>query len=527
MRIKGTPQFRFFRLALCCTLLVLSCAATAQAQDGTDKLSVMEVSGAVKVKLDDRWASPQVGMIVSLPATVSTGADGFIRISQGTTSISVAANTAIELFEGAEPGLPLQRVVQNRGSAFYDIAPQGSNRLRVETPYLVAVIKGTEFNVTVAAETSTVTLFEGRLQIEAPDVGDVVDLHEGQIARRHRDDPAITVLGMETSEPVSRRDAMPPTGGELPGSGDAGNGDAFSEGDSNPIVDTGDVLDGMPNLPPEELAGDIDPGDAGIDAHAEIVGLDDGGPGVGLDVDLDPGDAAVDLGLDTGLDLAGGDIDLGLDVGPALGDSGVDIDLDAGLELGDAVVDIDLDAGLELGDAVVDIDLDAGLDLDAGAVDLGLDSGIDLGDTAVDVGVDAGVDLDAGDIDLGLDGGIDLGGDATVDAGVDVGVDLDGTDLDAGLDAGIDLGDTSVDTGVDTGIDLDDGTIDVGVGVDVGDTGVDVGLDIDLGGGLEDLVDIDLGLDGDDTESDSETVEDDEADGLPLNPRDLLDLLGL
>src|SRR3989337_1176207 len=57
MRIQGNPQSRFFQLALCCTLLVLTCAATAQAQDGTEKLSVVEVSGAVKVKLDNRWAS--------------------------------------------------------------------------------------------------------------------------------------------------------------------------------------------------------------------------------------------------------------------------------------------------------------------------------------------------------------------------------------------------------------------------------------------------------------------------------------
>ena len=220
MRIQGNLVLRSSQFVLYWTLLALSSAVNAQAQRGmdeaTDSLIVEETAGAVKVKFDNRWQSPSTGMTVSLPATISTGADGSIRIRQAATVISVASNTAIELLEGTEPGSPLQRVVQNQGSAFYDIAPQESSRLRVETPYLVAVIKGTEFNVTVAAETSTVALFEGRLQVEAPDVGDVVDLHQGQIAKRHKDDRRITVLSMQDGEPVARGDGGPPASPRWP-----------------------------------------------------------------------------------------------------------------------------------------------------------------------------------------------------------------------------------------------------------------------------------------------------------------------
>lgn len=178
MHIPGTPLLRFCQLVLCCTLILIT-AMRADAADAPDNLIVEETTGAVKIKLRNQWQSPDVGMAVSLPGTVSTGADGSIKLRQDATIISVASNTAIELFEGPGSGATLQRVVQNQGSAFYDIAPRESNKLRVETPYLVAVIKGTQFNVTVAAETSTVALFEGRLQIEAPEVGDVVDLREG------------------------------------------------------------------------------------------------------------------------------------------------------------------------------------------------------------------------------------------------------------------------------------------------------------------------------------------------------------
>ena len=37
-------------------------------------------------------------------------------------------------------------------------------KLRVETPYLVAVIKGTQFNVAVTGDTSTISLHEGVLE---------------------------------------------------------------------------------------------------------------------------------------------------------------------------------------------------------------------------------------------------------------------------------------------------------------------------------------------------------------------------
>jgi hypothetical protein len=494
MRIQGNLVLRSCQFVLCWTLLTLTSAVNAQAQRGmdeaTDSLIVEEAAGAVKIKFDNRWRSPSTGMTLSLPATISTGADGSIRIRQAATVISVASNTAIELLEGAEPGLPLQRVVQNQGSAFYDIAPRESSRLRVETPYLVAVIKGTEFNVTVAAETSTVALFEGRLQIEAPDVGDVVDLYEGQIAKRHRDDPGITVLSMQDGEPVTRRDGAPP--GRATVSSDEGGSDVMGATHGDAVADDDGSI--MVDLSPGELA-------------------------VGLDI----GDVSIDTGLDAHLDLGNGDIDAGLAAGIGLGDVVVDAGLNAGLDLDDLELDLTLDAAAGIGDGSVELDVGAGLDLAGGQVDAGLDVGADLGDAGADLGMDAGIDLDGGDIDLALDSDVDLGG-ASVDAGLDVNVDLDDGDIDAVVDAGIGLGDVVLDAGAEAG--GDDGVLGGNVDLDVAGMDVEIGADVDLGD-LDNLVDVDLDLlDDGDTDSGSDDIEEDEPD-LPINPRDLLDLLGL
>jgi hypothetical protein len=512
MRKEGNSVLRLSRLVLC-TLLVLSFVAHAAQAQGIehDDLTVVESAGAVKIKLADRWRTPETGMVVTLPATVSTGADGSIRLRQDAATISIAANTAIELLEGTEPGLPLQRVVQNQGSAFYDIAPRGSSRLRVETPWLVAVIKGTQFNVTVTSETSTVALFEGRLRIEAPDVGDVVDLHAGQIAKRHRDDPGITVVSMESSEPVSGSDELPPADKDLQGDGGAaGTGDSVDDG-----IDAG-------------LDARIDAG--GVDADVDLgpnAGLVLGGSGIDVDPGVELAGGKLDVGVESGLELGDAAVDVAIDAGLDLGDAAVDVGIDAGLDLNDGAIDLALDAAAGVGDAVVDVGVDAGLDLDAGDVDLGLDGGVGIGDVVADVEVDAGVDIDAGDIDLAVDGGLDLGSSPVLDVSADAGVDLAGSGIDSGLDVGADLGDVNVDTGLDTGIDLDDGTVDAGVDLGVADAGINVGIDLDLGD-LDDLADVDLDLDlldDDDSGSDGETVEDD-ADALPIDPGDLLDLLG-
>ena len=210
----------------------------------------------------------------------------------------------------------LQRVVQNQGSAFYDIAPRAANKLRVETPYLVAVIKGTEFDVTIADETTSISLFEGHLQIEAEDIGEVVQLLAGQIARRRMNDPQITILNMSDGEPIAQSKARAEA---TASSGDGAGGSAEAS------------VDGAVGL-----NGELDTG---------LVGA-----GIGLEAQTGPG--SLELGGAVSAELLGAPLELEL---------GVDADLGAGeLELGLGAGDASLDLGLD-GDGV-EVELDLGID---------------------------------------------------------------------------------------------------------------------------------------------------------------------
>jgi hypothetical protein len=497
-------------------LLFSSSAAIAQVTATADSLFVENTAGAVRILQDDEWQPPHTGMSIALPAVVSTGSDGSIRLRQSETVIAVAADTAIELYRGSA-GQTLQRVVQKRGSAFYDIAPRGESRLRVETPYLVAVIKGTEFNVTVTPESSTVALFEGRLQVEAPDIGDVRDLFEGQIARRHRGDSRITVISMEDGEPVARQVSP----GHSTGSpGDDSDADIVGDGPGNVgpgnvRIDTGADLGGSDaDVSIDRPAVD----DSGLQADlVGDLGLDEAGAGATIGATAGPDFARIDAGLDADTDFGSGNVDVTADVGVDLGGVGVDAALDVGLDIGSGELDLNADVGADLGDVSVDAGLDAAVDLGGGELDLGADVGADLGDVSVDAGLDAAVDLGGGELDVGADIGTDLG-DAGLDVGLDAGADLSGGELAADLDSAVDLGGDTIDLDAGAAADLGDGHVEVDAGIG----GVDLGLDLDLGGGLDDLLDVDLGVD--DSMDDDESEDDEPDDGLLP---DLLDLLGL
>ena len=337
MQIQRSSAMRFGQLVLFLAALFLSVSAVA---DTGANLWVETWSGDVKLRVQNQWQTPSDGLIVQLPATVSTGNNGSLTLRQGETKISVASNTALEFFAGPDSDSVLHRVVQDKGSAFYDVAPRESNKLRVETPYLAAVIKGTEFDVTVAGETSTVSLFEGRLQIEADDINDVVQLFEGQIATRSRYDSRITVINMSDGEPVARTDARTSVSGNSDRDGNAGG----ASGSGGSVTPGSSLLDG------------------GIDADLDLVaGLTNGS----LNVSLNAGEISLSADLSVG--------DLSLGVGLDTGDLTIGTSLDAG--------DLSLDAGLDSGT----------LDVDLGAGDTGID--VDISDTVVDVDLDLDVDV--------------------------------------------------------------------------------------------------------------------------------------
>jgi hypothetical protein len=433
-RIDAQCSPHFLGLASTLVFLIIGASAHANLNGVPDadasRISVTAVAGDVDVTMAGKAVAVAPSTTVVLPARVVTGSDGNVGLTQAGTHINVANDTDVEIPAEAVDGNLIARLVQHRGNVFYDVAPRELGTLRIETPLLVAVIKGTQFNVAVQEDSTTISLFEGRLEIRTPDGSEVVQLNAGEIAIRSRVDNAIRIVGMD-----DERVAAP---GPRPASAVAA---AAAAADAR-----------------------LEAGDAALTARVVL-------PDEGATVRSDGAESQVvfkpvldSAAVDGLVGVSGGTLDVGLDANVGVSSGRIDVGLATGVDLGSGALDVGLDAGVDLGAAAVDVGLDAGVDLGAGQVDVGLDTGVDLGAVVVDTGLDAGLDL-GGALDVGLDAGADLGG--VVDTSLDAGVTLDTGTVDVDLDAGLDLG-TVVDAGLD---------------VDLGSGGLDVDLDLGLGGG--------------------------------------------
>src|SRR5215469_6204784 len=217
------------QLLLLLLMSTVSCGtASAGAPAAALDVTVASVQGDVSVTAQDRRLDVHKGDVVPLPATINTGPSGSIELRQGNTTLSVAPNSQLAIPAPTVPGEPIDRVVQTRGNAFYNVAKREARKLHVESAYLVAVVKGTQFSVVAQDESATISLFEGRLEVRATDDSDVVDLQAGEIAIRHANDSAIRMLRMDTGEPVAHRAVVRSAPAVASGAGPASAGSSNS-----------------------------------------------------------------------------------------------------------------------------------------------------------------------------------------------------------------------------------------------------------------------------------------------------------
>lgn len=118
----------------------------------------------------------------TLPIEIKAGPEDSAMLRLNDSKISVSPNTVLHLKapETEETGL-VQRVIQNVGSALFDIMPGTVDKFQVETPYLVSVVKGTTFNILVTEKKATVALQEGRLLILPSNGGRSFQMRSGDI----------------------------------------------------------------------------------------------------------------------------------------------------------------------------------------------------------------------------------------------------------------------------------------------------------------------------------------------------------
>jgi hypothetical protein len=106
--------------------------------------------------------------------TIRTGRNGRVLLVRGEESILIAPNSAIGIPNKSTNGMSTT-IVQQAGSILLEVEKRNVQHFEVETPYLAAVVKGTQFRVSVGATGTSVNVLRGKVQ--------VADFKSGQIAQ--------------------------------------------------------------------------------------------------------------------------------------------------------------------------------------------------------------------------------------------------------------------------------------------------------------------------------------------------------
>lgn len=194
-RIGGAPRAMM-------AALVWGMASSALAAEG-GAWSVSKSSGEV-------WITTTGADPVSLEQeevlkpgdTIRTGRNGRVLLVRGEETILVAPNTVIGLPAEAKAGLSTT-ILQRAGSVLLEVEKRNVKHFEIETPYLAAVVKGTQFAVTVNAGSTSVEVRRGQVEVSDFKSGQIAQIVPGQTATAFaHGKPGLTLSGSGPFNPI-------------------------------------------------------------------------------------------------------------------------------------------------------------------------------------------------------------------------------------------------------------------------------------------------------------------------------------
>lgn len=245
-----------------------------------------EVRGTVLVRAAGEstgsWQPLQAATPIVGQSEIATGSDGVAVLDNGADQIRLAPNSRLVLPPDEDEGL-LTIIQQSLGKIFFEVGPRPDRSFEVDAPYVVVLVKGTQFTVTANYMRNSVEVSEGAVEVRTAAGGDAAGtlISAGQSASVAAGGEFIRVESSETphgdgsgpgkggSEPGSNLPQVPEADAGPPGGEDGGTGGSDGDDSGDQSGDGGD-------------AGPGDDGDDGDDQDGDgDDGADGGGPGSG------------------------------------------------------------------------------------------------------------------------------------------------------------------------------------------------------------------------------------------------------
>jgi hypothetical protein len=179
--------------------LSLTASLAFSMASAADQVTITRLAGTVTILSDGAKVDAHVGSSLNPPLRIQTGSDGSLHIEQSSSALDIGPDTVVVV-----PGVAAtERIIQEIGRVLYSVKPRKSRSFSVETPYLLSVVKGTTFSVTVEQASTMVALLEGSVEVSAPGSESLL-LLPNQSARHAAGERAIVVTKVDTTAPPAK-----------------------------------------------------------------------------------------------------------------------------------------------------------------------------------------------------------------------------------------------------------------------------------------------------------------------------------
>ncbi|MEW6450581.1 MAG: FecR family protein [Pseudomonadota bacterium] len=136
----------------------------AAAQDNVWRVS--KASGDISIEAPGAQPVALTATVTINPGdTIRTGANGRVLLERGAETMMISPNSVVGIPKPKDGSAITTTILQQSGSILLNVEKKNVQHFEVSTPYLAAVVKGTEFRVTVGEKTSRVEVLRGQVQV--------------------------------------------------------------------------------------------------------------------------------------------------------------------------------------------------------------------------------------------------------------------------------------------------------------------------------------------------------------------------
>lgn len=145
------------------------------------------------------WVPVTKDMSVPNASWINTGDHGRVALSRGTDTMFIGAYSLVATVERGSDARPVSDVRQPFGTVTIDLKKRGYDQMKVTTPYMAAIVKGTQFTVTARRQNSTLGVDRGLVEVTDRLTGAVAAVGIGGLAEVDAAKSSFSLNGTNTS----------------------------------------------------------------------------------------------------------------------------------------------------------------------------------------------------------------------------------------------------------------------------------------------------------------------------------------